>query len=95
MLSYKGEGIVVFGKVNDPHDTLKEPHWWERGTFKKFHDSYYGELLLQMPPWKMTETPPRVKWACRPPGFHNELIYGKHLGFGINRLKELKEKGVI
>lgn len=95
VLSYKGEGVVVFGRVNEPPDTLKEPHWWERGTFRKLNDSHYGELILQMPPWKMTETPPRVKWACRPAGFHNELIYERYLGFGSEKLKELRTKGII
>jgi crotonobetainyl-CoA:carnitine CoA-transferase CaiB-like acyl-CoA transferase len=38
---------------------LAEAHWWERGCFKRVTDPVCGELLLQMPAWRMTRTPPR------------------------------------
>jgi crotonobetainyl-CoA:carnitine CoA-transferase CaiB-like acyl-CoA transferase len=86
---------VATAKVNSPADTLGEPHWWERGVFQKVEDPHYGTLLLQMPPWKMSRTPPRVKWACRPVGADNELVYLKYLGLGRARLEALKAGGVI
>jgi crotonobetainyl-CoA:carnitine CoA-transferase CaiB-like acyl-CoA transferase len=43
----------------------------------------------------MTESPPRVKWVCRPVGADNYYVYAKMLGLGPKRLEELKEKGVI
>ena len=86
---------VVTGKVTRPPDTLKEQNWWDRGSFRTFEDPVYGELTLQGPLWKMSETPPRLKWLCRRVGADNEFVYLKYLGLGKSELAELKKKGVI
>ena len=86
---------VVTGKVTRPPDTLKEQNWWDRGAFRTLVDPVYGELTLQGPLWKMSETPPRLKWLCRPPGADNEFIYLKYLGFGRGSLAEMKNESVI
>ncbi len=95
MLNKRGPGTVATGQVNTPGKTLREENWWERGVFQKVEDPVYGELLLQAPPWKMTETPPRIKWACRRVGQDNEYIYLKHLGYGPLTLQELQKKGIV
>jgi crotonobetainyl-CoA:carnitine CoA-transferase CaiB-like acyl-CoA transferase len=48
-----------------------------------------------MPPWKMSETPPRVKTVCRPVGADNEYIFTKYLGIGPSELSTLSEEGVL
>jgi crotonobetainyl-CoA:carnitine CoA-transferase CaiB-like acyl-CoA transferase len=95
MLNKRGPGTVASAKVNSPADTLAESHWWERGVFHKIEDPHYGTLLLQMPPWKMSRTPPRVKWACRPVGADNLAVYTRYLGLGPSELARLAERGVI
>lgn len=95
MLKKRGPGTVATARLNRPADTLAEPHWWERGVFQKVEDPDYGELLLQAPPWKMSRTPPRIKWACRPVGADNEAMYLKYLGLGKSRLRALKADGVL
>ena len=90
-----GPGVVVFGRVETPTEVLSRENWWERGCFQRFLDPIYGELTLQMPVWRMTETPPRVRWPCRPVGYHNGHIYQKYLGLGPSRLAELKKDGVL
>jgi crotonobetainyl-CoA:carnitine CoA-transferase CaiB-like acyl-CoA transferase len=95
MLNKRGPGTVATAKVNSPADTLGEAHWWERGVFQKVEDPHYGTLLLQMPPWKMSRTPPRVKWACRPVGADNLAVYTRYLGLGPSELARLAERGVI
>ncbi|MBI2152240.1 MAG: CoA transferase [Candidatus Rokubacteria bacterium] len=91
----RGPGTVASARLNRPSDTLGETHWWERGVFERIGDPDYGELLLQAPPWKMSRTPPRIKWACRPVGADNEMVYLKYLGLGRERLQALKAEGVI
>jgi len=86
---------VVTGRVNNARETLAQENWWVRGLFRKIRDPRYGECLVQMPPWKMAHTPPRVKWVCRPVGADNEHVYGKYLGYGPAKLRELREAGVI
>ena len=82
VLADPGPGVIVFGPMNPPTRTLTEAHWWERGCLRRLSDPIYGELLLQMPAWRMTRTPPRLKWACRPAGYHNSLILQKYFGIG-------------
>ena len=86
---------VVTGKITHPSETLKEQNWWDRGSFITVKDPVYGELTLQGPLWKMSETPPRLKWICRPVGADNEFIYLKYLGFGKKRLTKMKNEGVL
>ncbi len=95
MNNKRGPGTVATARLNTPAQVLEESHWWERGVFEKVEDPEYGELLLQAPPWKMSRTPPRIKWACRPVGADNELVYLKYLGLGRSRLEALKAGGVV
>lgn len=95
MLNKRGPGTVATAKVNRPLDTLAEDHWWTRGVFRRVEDPDYGELLLQMPPWKMSRTPPRVKWACRPVGADNVPVYTRYLGLARSELEALRARGVI
>jgi crotonobetainyl-CoA:carnitine CoA-transferase CaiB-like acyl-CoA transferase len=86
---------VVTGEVTKPEETLKEQNWWDRGSFQTINDPTYGELTVQGPLWKMSETPPRLKWLCRPIGADNEFIYLKYLGLGKDKLIEMKNENVI
>ncbi|NIS75779.1 MAG: CoA transferase [Deltaproteobacteria bacterium] len=86
---------VVTGRVNTPADTLRESHWWVRGVFQKLHDPVYGEVLVQGPSFKMSETPPRIKWLCREVGADNRMVYSSLLGAGVQQIDEMKRKGII
>ena len=95
VLNKRGPGIVATGRVNSPAETFAESHWWERGSLMTVEDSVYGELPMQGLPWKATVTPPRMKWACRPPGKDNAHIYLRHLGLGRRALAALHKRGAI
>lgn len=95
MLNRRGPGTVATARVNSPRDTLEEAHWWERGVFQRVDDPHYGTLLLQAPPWKMSRTPPRLKWACRPIGADNHLIYTRYLGLPPSELQALRDRGAV
>jgi len=90
-----GEGIVVPGRISAPMETMKAENWWVRQSFEKINDPYYKEMVIANQAWKMTETPPRVKWICRPVGADNEYIYNLKLGWGPNQLAEYQDRGVI
>jgi crotonobetainyl-CoA:carnitine CoA-transferase CaiB-like acyl-CoA transferase len=90
-----GPGVVVFGRVESPVEVLSRENWWERACFQKFSDPVYGDLTLQMPVWRMTGSPPRVRWACRPTGYHSAYVYQKYLGLGPGRLAELRARGIL
>jgi crotonobetainyl-CoA:carnitine CoA-transferase CaiB-like acyl-CoA transferase len=95
VLADPGPGVVVFGPVNRPTRTLAEAHWWERGCFGRLEDPIYGPLLLALPAWRMTRTPPRLKHPGRPAGHDNADVYARHFGFGPDRLAELRSRGII
>ncbi len=93
--AYRGAGIVATAKTNTPGEVLTEEHWRERGALQVVEDPVYGRLLLQAPPLHMTETPPRIRWACRPVGADSEFVYGKYLGLGRAELEDLRARGII
>lgn len=95
VLADPGPGVVVFGPVNSPTQTLGQAHWWQRGCFGRLDDPVYGPLTLAMPAWRMTRTPPRLKVPGRPAGHHNEHVYAKYFGFGPERLAQLRARGII
>lgn len=95
VLADPGPGVVVFGPVSRPTEVLAEEHWWQRGCFGRVEDPLYGLLTLALPAWRMTRTPPRLKVPARPVGYHNAHVYAKHLGFGADRLADLRSRGII
>lgn len=95
MLNKRGPGTVATGRVNSTTEVLQEDNWWQRGALQRIDDPIYGDLVLQGQPYKATETPPRMKWACRPVGRDNESVYLRHLGLGPGRVKTLARQGII
>jgi crotonobetainyl-CoA:carnitine CoA-transferase CaiB-like acyl-CoA transferase len=74
---------------------MKTENWWERHSLQRINDPYYGETVIANQAWKMTKSPPRLKWVCRPVGADNEHVYGMKLGLGPKQLATMKEKGLI
>jgi crotonobetainyl-CoA:carnitine CoA-transferase CaiB-like acyl-CoA transferase len=85
----------VVAPVCSPEETMREANWLERGIFTPVKDPVYGELVVAQSQYKMTETPIKTKWVCRPVGYDNEHIYLKYMGLGPRRLKELKACSII
>ena len=85
----------VVAPICSPEETMRDANWLERGIFTPINDPVYGELVVAQRQYKLTETPIRTKWVCRPVGYDNEHIYLKYLGLGPRRLKELKEGNLI
>jgi crotonobetainyl-CoA:carnitine CoA-transferase CaiB-like acyl-CoA transferase len=85
----------VVAPVCSPEETMHDANWLERGIFTPVIDPVYGELVVAQGQYKLTETPIKTKWVCRPVGYDNGHIYLKYMGLGPRRLKELKEAGII
>jgi len=85
----------VVAPVCSPEEAMKDANWLERGIFTPVTDPVYGELVVAQAQHKMTETPIRTKWVCRPVGYDNEHIYLKYMSFGPRKLENLKEAGII
>jgi len=85
----------VVAPVSSPEEAMHEANWLDRGIFAPVQDPVYGDVVVAQAQHKMTETPIRTKWVCRPVGYDNGHIYLKYMGYGPRRLKQLKEAGVI
>jgi len=85
--------------INQPVWNAKEvashPHWRQRGSIFWMDDPYYGDVLSQGSAFKMSETPPRVKWAFKPIGADNETIYSRLCGLSAEEIKRLEAEEVI
>ncbi len=88
-------GTLVAGRVVEPRDVIQNEHYRERGTLGVFSDPTYGDLLIQFPFQKMTSSPPRLKWACRKVGQDNGHVFAKYLGYGKQKLTDLRRRGVV
>ena len=85
----------VVATIGTPMDALTDPNWADRGLFTPVDDPVYGPVVIPQAQYKLTETPPRTRWACRPVGYDNGFIYLKYLSFGPETLKKLKKAGVV
>ncbi len=94
IVNRRGPGTVATARMTDVRETFADNVWWERGVFDKITDPYYGDVAFQAPPWKMTGTPARVKWICRPVGADNTYIFQKYLGLGPEKIKEWQGKNI-
>jgi CoA:oxalate CoA-transferase len=74
---------------------MKDAKWLDRGIFTPVKDPLYGELIVAQAQHKMTETPIRTKWVCRPVGYDNQQVYAEYMNFDLRKLKSLKKAGVI
>ena len=85
--------------LNQPVWNAKEvatnPHWQQRGAVRWLDDPYYGDLLHQGPGYKMSQTPPRLKWAMKHVGADNESILGKLAGLTPEDIKRLEDQECI
>jgi crotonobetainyl-CoA:carnitine CoA-transferase CaiB-like acyl-CoA transferase len=86
---------AVVAPVCSPMEAMKDANWIDRGIFRSIKDPVYGEIVVAQAQQKMTETPVRTKWVCRPIGYDNEHIYLKYMGLGPSKLKKLRESGII
>jgi CoA:oxalate CoA-transferase len=86
---------AVVAPVWSPDEPMKDDNWLDRGMFTPVQDPIYGEVIVAQAQHKMTETPIRTKWVCRPAGHDNEAVYADYLNFDSTKLDELKRAGVI
>ena len=81
--------------VCTPFETMQDANWQERGIFTPVQDPVYGDVVVAQSQHKMTATPIRTKWVCRPVGYDNGHIYLKYFGYGPSKLDKLKKANLV
>ncbi len=77
-------------------DIEADPHFQARETITTVQDPDLGPIRMQNVIPKLSRTPGKIRWpGPTRMGEHNEEIYGGKLGISLERIAELKEKGII
>ncbi len=85
----------VVAPVCSPDETMKDGNWLDRGIFTPVQDPIYGPVVVAQSQYKLTESPIRTEWVCRPVGCDNDLVYGKYMNLTPHQLTELRAAGII
>jgi crotonobetainyl-CoA:carnitine CoA-transferase CaiB-like acyl-CoA transferase len=82
-------------EVVDDYQITHEEWRQERGSVETFYDEMYHEFILPGPQAILSKSPSKVKWLCRPVGYHNRYILKGWLKLSDEELQELEKKKVI
>ena len=87
---------VAAGPVMDQRDAFADPHLSARGIFEEvYHEDVGGSHLYVGAPFKMSETPARIRRGPVRLGQDNEYVYKQILGVSDAEYAELERAGHI
>ena len=89
------EGDVPCGPICSIEDIFNEEQFWVRGTLMRVKDERLGDLAVQGPLPRLSETPGEIRHLGTTLGRHNAEIFGGLLGLNENQLEGLKGEGVV
>jgi len=92
LLQEKG---VAAGPVMDQRDAYADPHLNERGAFEEAYQEDTGTHLYPGAPYKMSETPTKIRRGPVRLGEDNEYVYQELLGCSAEEYAVLEEEGHI
>lgn len=73
---------------------FNDPHYQERGLLEFVDHPSCGPYFMPGAAWKMSETPPGVRWHAPRLGEHNAQVFGELLGMGADAIATLEAEGV-
>ena len=73
---------------------FNDPHYQERGLLEFVDHPSCGPYFMPGAAWKMSNTPPGVRWHAPRLGEHNEQVFGELLGMDAGSIAELEVEGV-
>ena len=86
---------VPVSGINSIADIFEDPHFQARGSIIEVDDPVLGTTKTPEIVPRLSRTPGRVEHFAPALGEHNDEVYGDLLGFGPEKLAELKSEGVI
>ena len=86
---------VAYSAVFDMEDAFRDIQYRAREAMVRVPDTDLGEAIVQNVVPKFSATPGSVDYLGQKMGTHNEEIFSGELGLSKERLKELKEAGII
>jgi crotonobetainyl-CoA:carnitine CoA-transferase CaiB-like acyl-CoA transferase len=89
----KAEAAVA--PIYDVRDVMADPQFRALGTVTEIPDDELGSVKMQNVMFRLSRTPGNIAFAGRRKGEDNAAVYGEILGLTSERLRMLKEDGVI
>ena len=89
------ENGVAAGPVMDQRDAFADPHLDHRGAFEEAYQEDTGTHLYPGAPYKMSETPAKIRRGPVRLGEDNQYIYQELLGYTAEEYAILEEDGHI
>ncbi len=89
------EWRIPFSPVYSAQDMLTAPQFQARGFFTEVQHPEIGRAIQPGAPFKMSDSPWRLRAAAPLLGQHNREIYSGLLGYTRQELAHLREQGVI
>lgn len=86
---------VAAAPIYDAEQLLADEHLRARGVFVSVDDPDLGEMTVQAPVARLSETPGRIDHLGRALGADNEAVYRDLLGLDDDRLADLRSAGTI
>jgi formyl-CoA transferase len=86
---------VAYSAVFDMEDVFRDVQYRAREAMVRVPDPDLGEAIVQNVVPKFSATPGSVDFLGPPMGAHNEEIYCGELGLSKEKLKELRNAGII
>ena len=87
---------VAAGPVMDQRDAFDDPHLQKRGVFEEvYHEDVEGSHLYVGAPYRMSDTPIRIRRGPVQLGQDNEYVYKQVLGVSDKEYAELERLGHI
>lgn len=86
---------VAAAPVYDAAQLLADEHLRARGVFVSVDDPDLGEMTVQAPVARLSETPGRIDHLGRALGADNDAVYRDLLGLDDDRLADLRSAGTI
>ena len=74
---------------------MNDPHVIDRDIITTVDDEDFGPLKMQNVMFRMSQTPGGIDFTGRDLGADNEEVYVKELGHNLDRIRALKESGVL
>lgn len=79
----------------DAEELYNDPHLRERGFISQIHHPEFGERQIFGPPWRLSDTPPKIYRTSPLLGQDNEYILGKLLSMSPEDIAVLRRDKVI
>lgn len=88
------EADAAIASVNNIEDVLNDPQYQARESFLRIEDSELGSVLMPNVPFRMVDTPMRIRWGGRPLGADTEEIL-EEIRIPADQIDGLRERGAL